>query len=247
MKALATLTKIEARLFVRNPTSMFMALLLPAGLLLLQAYVIPGTQELIAGESDMRVIDLFLPVAIAIALTSVAVTNYPSTIGAYRESGVLRRLDVTPVGPARILFAQWIISGLSFAAATTLTVVLAAVTFGAAPPRNIALVIAILGLGALTMMAVGSLIAAIAPSAQAAYGIGLLVFMASLFTAGVWTPGPMMSDPVRDSVGFTPLGAMTQQLTAAWYGAPVEVMAFLVMAAWLVACAIISARVFRWR
>lgn len=247
MKALTALTRTETRLFVRNPTSMFMALLLPAGLLLLQAYVIPGTREPIAGESGLRVIDLFLPVAIAIALTSVAVTNYPSTIGAYRESGVLRRLDVTPVGPARVLFAQWIISGLSFAAATTLTVVLAGVTFGAAAPRNIPLVIAILGLGALTMMAVGSLIAAVASSAQAAYGIGLLVFMASLFTAGVWTPGPMMSDPVRDLVGYTPLGAMTQQLTAAWYGGSIEGSAFLVMVAWLVVCAIVSAKVFRWR
>lgn len=247
MKALTALTKTEARLFIRNPTSMFMALVLPAGLLLLQAYVIPGTREPIAGASDLRVIDLFLPVAIAIALTSVAVTNYPSTIGGYRESGVLRRLDVTPIGPGRVLFAQWVISGLSFVAAIALTIVLAGATFGAAAPRSIPLVFAILGLGAMTMMAVGSLIAAVAPNAQAAYGIGLLVFMASLFTAGVWSPGPMMSDPVRDAVGFTPLGAMTQQLTAAWYGGTVEGSAFLVMAVWLAVCATISARVFRWR
>jgi ABC-2 type transport system permease protein len=247
VKALAALTKTEARLFVRNPTSMFMALLLPAGLLLLQAYVIPGTREPLAGDAHLRLIDLFVPVAIAIALTSVAVTNYPSTIGAYRESGVLRRLDVTPVGPARVLFAQWIISGLSFAAATALTVALAVLTFGASPPLDIPLVIAIVVAGALTMMAVGSLIAAVAPSAQAAYGIGLLVFMASLFTAGVWTPGPLMSDPMRDAVAFTPLGSMTQQLTAAWYGGAVDGSAFLVMGAWLVLCATVSAKVFRWR
>jgi ABC-2 type transport system ATP-binding protein len=122
LKGRMALTKIEALLFLRNPTSMFMALLLPTGILLLQGTVIPGTRDPVSGNPELRVIDLFLPVAIAIALTSVAITNYPSTIGAYRESGVLRRLGVTPIGPARVLIAQWVISGASFIIAATLTV-----------------------------------------------------------------------------------------------------------------------------
>jgi ABC-2 type transport system permease protein len=99
----------------------------------------------------------------------------------------------------------------------------------------------------LAMMAVGSVIAAIAPTSQAAYGIGLLVFVASLFTAGVWTPVPLMSDQMREVVSYTPLGAMTQQLTAAWFGGEIKPVAFLVMTAWLIVCASISTRLFRWR
>jgi len=84
MSALTTLTVTEARLFLRNPTSVFMALLLPSLLLLLQGFVIPGTMEPIKGSNPdlagLRAIDFFVPISITVALVSVAVTNYPSAL-----------------------------------------------------------------------------------------------------------------------------------------------------------------------
>ncbi len=71
MSALTTLTATEARLFLRNPTSVFMALLLPFLLLMLQGFVIPGTMEPIGGDNpavaDLRVIDFFVPISITVA------------------------------------------------------------------------------------------------------------------------------------------------------------------------------------
>lgn len=251
MSALTTLTVTEARLFLRNPTSVFMALLLPSLLLLLQGFVIPGTMEPIKGSNPdlagLRAIDFFVPISITVALVSVAVTNYPSAIAAYRESGVLRRLDVTPIGPHRVLFAQWLVSAASFLASIVVTGLLAWAAFGAAAPRSVALVGAVIVLGTLAMMAVGSLIAATAANAQVAYGIGMLVFMACLFTAGMWTPGPMMPPALQLIAGLTPLGAMTQSLTAAWYQGTAEITPFIVMSAWAVPCALIAVKVFRWR
>src|SRR5690606_14677491 len=94
-----------------------MALLFPTALLLLQGLVIPGTGEPIGGDdpdfAQLRAIDLFIPIALTVALGSVTLTNFPSAIGGYREKGVLRRLATTPVGPQRVLIAQVVISGLS--------------------------------------------------------------------------------------------------------------------------------------
>ena len=63
MSALTTLTVTEARLFLRNPTSVFMALLLPSLLLLLQGFAIPGTMDPIRSDNPalvgLRVIDFF--------------------------------------------------------------------------------------------------------------------------------------------------------------------------------------------
>ena len=251
MSALTTLTATEARLFLRNPTSIFMALLLPSLLLMLQGFVIPGTMEPIGGDNpavaDLRVIDFFVPISITVALVSVAVTNYPSAIAAYRESGVLRRLDVTPIGPHRVLFAQWLVSAASLGAAIVATGILARVAFGAVAPRNVAFAFLAMLVGTIAMMAVGSLIAATAGTAQIAYGVGMLVFMACLFTAGMWTPGPMMTPVVQLVTGLTPLGAMTQALTSAWYQGTAEVTPFIVMSVWAVLCALISVKVFRWR
>lgn len=250
MRTLGALTSAEAKLYLRNPVSIFMALILPSAILLLQGFVMPGTTAPMGGSdplyASLRPIDLLVPLALAVALSSVAVTNYPSAISGYRETGVLRRLGVTPVGAHRILFSQWIISAASLAVAVTLAMLLARVAFDSLMPSSIPLVVLILAFGTAAMMAVGSLIAALAGTSQTAYGIGFLVFMACMFTAGLWTPGPLMPEAIREISAFTPLGAMTQALTAAWYGGSVTAFPFLVMLGWTVPCALVAAKVFRW-
>lgn len=250
MRTLAALTSAETKLYLRNPVSIFMALILPSAILLLQGFVMPGTRVPLGGTdpvyAGLRPIDLLVPLAIAVALSSVAVTNYPSAISGYRETGVLRRLGVTPVGAHRILFSQWIVSAASLAVAVALAMLLARVAFDSLMPSSIPLVVLVLVFGTAAMMAVGSLIAAAAGTAQTAYGIGFLVFMACMFTAGLWTPGPLMPEAIRQIAAFTPLGAMTQALTAAWYGGSVTAGPFLVMLGWTVPCSLLAAKVFRW-
>lgn len=251
MSALTALIRSEATLLVRNPTAVFMAVLFPTALLLLQGLVIPGTDEAIGGKdpafASLSAIDLFVPVALTVSLGSVALTNFPSAIGGYREKGVLRRLATTPVGPQRVLIAQVVISGISLVVGAAIAVIAAVLILHAQPPRSPLAVIGIFALAAVQMLSLGSLIAARASSAQNANGIGMLIFFACLFTAGVWTPGPMMPDPLRQFSGFTPLGAASQSLTAAWYGHPLSPAPFAVMTMWSLLLLVLAARTFRWR
>ena len=249
MRATIALTKVETLLLLRNPTSIFMALL-PALLLLLQAYVIPGTTNPVGGTDPalaaLRPIDFFVPVAVAVAMASIAITNYPSSVGSYRETGILRRLGVTPVGAHRVLLAQWAVSGMSLLATILLTLSVAWFAIGTLTPRSPVVAAIVILAGTIAMMALGSVIAAVAPSAQAAYGLGLLVFMAAMFTAGMWTPGPLMPDTIRTISGFTPMGAMTQALTDAWYTGNVSLLPFIVMAVWALLASALAVKVFRW-
>ena len=73
------------------------------------------------------------------------------------------------------------------------------------------------------------------------------VFMACLFTAAMWTPGPMMTPDVQLVTGPTPLGAMTQALTYAWYQGTAEITPFIVMSVWAVRSASLAVKAFRWR
>lgn len=250
MRAFAAMTKVEFLLFARNPTSVFMALLLPSLLLLMQAFVIPGTMQPLDGPDStnptLRPIDFFVPVSVAVALASVAITNYPSSIGAYRETGVLRRLGVTPVGAPRVLLAQWVISAFVLGLSVLIAGIVSRLAFNAVPPKNLGLVVLVVAVGMITMMAVGSLIAAVAASAQVAYGLGLLVFMVSMFTAGMWTPGPLMPDGIRAISSATPMGAMTQALTSSWYEGAASLGPFFVMLLWAVPAGLLSLRIFRW-
>ncbi|WP_426184074.1 ABC transporter permease [Microbacterium sp. TWP3-1-2b2] len=251
MNTLTALIRSEATLLTRNPTAVFMALLFPTALLLLQGLVIPGTDETFGGDdpafADLRAIDLFIPIALTVALGSVTLTNFPSAIGGYREKGVLRRLATTPVGPQRILIAQVVISSLSLLLGGAIAVISAMLLLNAQAPRSVLLVVGIFLLAAVQMLSLGSLIAARAANAQRANGIGMLIFFACLLTAGVWTPGPTMPEALRLISGFTPLGAASQSLTAAWYGQPMTVVPIIVMVAWTVPLLILAVRTFRWR
>ncbi|WP_421015434.1 ABC transporter permease, partial [Glutamicibacter creatinolyticus] len=126
MRALLALTRVEWLLFLRNPTMLFMALLLPSGLLLLQAYIIPGTRTPL-GQGGLSAMDHLVVLALVVGATSVAITNYPSSVAGYRENGVLRKLDTTPAGPFRLLLAQWIIALISLVAAAGLALAIASV------------------------------------------------------------------------------------------------------------------------
>src|SRR5690606_3106723 len=194
LNALPALIRSEATLLSRNPTAIFMALLFPTALLLLQGLVIPGTGEALGGDdpafAQLRAIDLFIPIALTVALGSVTLTNFPSAIGGYREKGVLRRLATTPVGPQRVLIAQVILSGVALVLGAAIAVAASVMLLDAQPPRSVFFVVGIFALAAVQMLCIGSLIAARASTAQNANGVGMLIFFGCLFTAGVWTPGP---------------------------------------------------------
>ncbi|QEW04330.1 hypothetical protein [Microbacterium lushaniae] len=77
-------------------------------------------------------------------------------------------------------------------------------------------------------------------------GLGLLVVMACMFTLGMWTPGPLMPEPIRVVSALTPMGAITQALTGAWYSGSGSLTPFLVMALWALITAVGAVKVFRW-
>src|SRR5690606_4585134 len=117
----------------------------------------------------------------------------------------------------------------------------------AQPPRSVVLVVGIFTLAAVQMLCIGSLIAARASTAQNANGIGMLVFFGCLFTAGVWTPVPLMAEPLRQFSVNDPLVADWQCLAAAWYGQPMSLVPIAVMVAWTVPMLLIAMRTFRGR
>jgi ABC-2 type transport system permease protein len=73
-----------------------------------------------------------------------------------------------------------------------------------------------------------------------------LVYFPMMFVAGVWTPGPVMPDAVRKVADFTPLGAASQAMSAAWAGDPVRWVHLVVMAGFTAGLGAIAVRSFRW-
>ena len=248
-RVLAALTASEARLYLREPSAVFFGLFFPAVLLLALGLLMPWADEPF-GESPplsrISAITGYTPIVLALAIGTVAYTTLPPTMGTYREKGVLRRLSTTPLPPSRLLVAQLLVNLAMLILATILAVAGAAVILDIAMPVNVGVTVLAFVAGAAASMAVGLLIAALAPTAGAATGAGMLVYMTSLFFAGVWFPLPLMPEVVQTISRFTPLGAASQALAAGWYEGRFPTTELLVMTAWTVVMVPLAAKLFRW-
>ncbi|GAA3443115.1 ABC transporter permease [Planomonospora venezuelensis] len=238
---------VEAKLFLREPGALIFAILLPLGLLL-GLGMIPDFQEASPEMGGQRVIDNHLPAMMTIlAVVTMALTVLPGTLAAYRESGVLRRMSTTPVSPFRLLVAQ-LVNNLAVAVvATALLVGLSHLVHGTPFPGSPLSFAGVFLLGTASLFGLGLLIAALAPTAKSAPGIGSILMFPLLFMAGMWIPRELMPDLVRRIGDFLPMAPFAQALRDTWAGHAPQTLHLVVMAATLLAFGALAARLFRWQ
>lgn len=249
-RVLAAVTAAEARLYLREPASVFFGLFFPAVLLLALGLLMPWADEPFSTEDPalarITAITGYTPIVLALAIGTVAYTTFPPTMGTYREKGVLRRLSTTPLPPSRLIAAQLLVNLGMLVVASGLAVAGGAAVLGVTMPADPLLTLGVFVVAAAANMSVGALVAAVAPNQGAATGAGMLAYMTSLFFAGVWFPLPLMPDVVQTISRFTPLGATSQALAAGWYEGRFPGVELLVLTAWTVVMVPLAARLFRW-
>ncbi|MBL0779403.1 ABC-2 type transport system permease protein [Streptomyces sp. CZ24] len=246
MPALAKMTYVEAKLLLRDPASAIMTLAFPLFLMTIFG-IIPGFREPFEGFGGQAVIDTFVPsVVVLVVLSILALSVMPVYLATYRERGVLRRLSASPVHPAKLLAAQIVVNLLMALAAAVLLIAFAALAFDVSPPADLAGFAVAFLLGTTTLLSLGMLVAAFAPSSKAATAIGLILMFPLMFLAGVWTPVEMLPG-VLGSIGTaTPMGAVLQALRDSWGGDPAQPWLLALMAGYSVVFAAVAARCFRW-
>jgi len=245
LRTLTRLTLTESRLFLREPAAVFFALAFPP-ILLIVLGSIPAFREHDPNLGGARVIDLYAPIVITLALTMLALSGLPQLVATYREKGILRRLATTPVRPVTMLGAQLLMC--TAMAVTVLVVVLAIarIAFGVALPHLVPAYVLAYLLCVLAMLSIGLLVASLAPSGRGAGAIGSVLFFPMLFFAGLWAPRETMPEVLRRVSDFTPLGAGVQSLSDAAAGHWPQLLHVAVMLGWTLVAGGLAARYFRW-
>jgi ABC-2 type transport system permease protein len=246
MSALAKLTTIEGKLFAREPMAMFWGLAFPALLLLVLGLFFPGADTPSPDLGGYRLVDLYAPIVLALALATLAFVTLPVILATYRERGVLRRLQTTPVNPWRMVSAQLIVQVAVALVAGAIAVAIAVFVFDIPLPESPVVFALVYLLAAASMLAIGLLIGAVAPTVSSGQGIGMAVYFPMLFFAGVYFPRQVMPEGLRTVSDLTPAGAAVQAITDAWSGAAVSTSSLLVMAAYAIGASVLAALVFRW-
>lgn len=250
-RVLARVTAVEGRLALRDPGNLFFVVFFPAVLLAVLGLAMPWGSTPFSEDdpllSRISGITGYTPVVLTLAIGTVALSAYPVTIATYRGQGVLRRLSTTPLPPSRLLVAQILVNVAALLVAALLALAVGVLVVDVTAPENPGVVLLAFVLAATSTFGVGSLIAARAPTAGSATGIGMTVYFVSLFFAGVWLPLPIMPEVVQQVAAWTPLGAGSQAMLDGWVGAGVPTRELLVMAGWTLVLVPLAARLFRWR
>ena len=242
-RPLLVLAKAEARLFLRDPLTTLLGVLLPAAVLA-GLGAVPALRESSEIFGGQRFIDFFAPSLLAVSIAVLGVQNLPTGLATYREKGILRRLSATPVRPSAVLVVQLLLNLVTVALGTVLMVVVAVAVFDVPAPRHpLGFALAFV-CGTAAVFAIGLLIAAVAPRARVAAGIGTVVFMVTQFFAGVYLPRFLLPDMIVRIGDFVPPGIGAFQ--GAWTGGGADPVQLAVMALIAIMATGLAARFFRW-
>jgi ABC-2 type transport system permease protein len=234
---------VEAKLLLREPLPLFWGLAVPMALLTLMGLAAGGPDPQLGG---LRLVAVYEPILIAFVTASFAMQALPTALASYRERGILRRLDTTPVGAPRVLGAQLVVNLAVAIFATTGLLVVGRAAFGVALPRQFLGFLVTFALVAVAMLALGLLVAALAPNARVAGALGAIVFLPMMFFAGLWTPQATMPALLRHIGGYTPLGAAVQAIQDTMAGHWPQGAGLAVLAAYGLVFSVTSIRLFRW-
>jgi ABC-2 type transport system permease protein len=245
MSSFAVLVRTEAKLFLREPMAVLWAIAFPPLLLVILGCV-PAFRVHQHELGGLRVIDLYVPIMILFVVAMTAVNTLPGAISLYRERGVLRRLATTPMPASRLLLAQVVVNVAVEVLVLLLVVAIGRIGFGVALPRApLGYLVAFL-LVLCAMLALGMMVAAVAPNTKVSNALGMILFFPLMFFAGLWLPVAAMPATLRHIAEFTPAGAATQALGDAAAGSWPGWVHLAVLAGYAVVFGTVAVRSFRW-
>jgi ABC-2 type transport system permease protein len=228
----------ETRLLLRNGEQLLLTIVIPVGLLLGLALVLPVT------TGPDRVAHALATVA-SVSIISAAFTSLAIATAFERRSGALRFLGTTPLTRMELLIgkllATVLVSVISLAVVT-----LTAIALGWRPASGAlwAVPVALLGLAA---FAAWGMALAGALRAEAVLAVANGLFLVLIIFGGVIVPASSLPGPLATLAGLLPSGALTDAMTSALVQGSAPALApIAVLAVWLAAGCVAAVRGFRW-
>jgi ABC-2 type transport system permease protein len=247
MRALAKLTWLETKIFVREPMGVIGTIGIPVAVFLI-ASRIAGPRVARAALEPGGVVSAFMPVLASVLMALSAISSLVTIVSIYREGGILKRLRATPLSPTVILSAHVMVK-LLFTALTLVLMILAGRRYfppGVPVPLLSYAVALTFTTGAI--LSVGFLIASVVPTARFAQPIAAVILYPMVALSGLFFPIESLPDWLRVVARLLPLGYAVSLLDGIWRGEPwsSHLGDAAALAIFFVIVTAIASRVFRW-
>jgi ABC-2 type transport system permease protein len=244
VRLLVKMSWLEQKLFIREPLTVLFALALPLVVLFVMCGVFgnDSTPEVYRGVGAM---DYYVPAYMALVAASVGLISLPTHIASDRERGVLKRYRASGV-PAWVVVGAQIVVTLTIAAVSGMVLILVAMpTYDVAAPDSVGLVLAGFALVALSFSAIGVLLGAVLPSAQAAQALGVLLWFVLLILGGAGPPPEVLTGAMGTIGDVSLLRQAIEVMQDGWLSLDPG-QSWLIVAAVTLVAGLLAVRLFRW-
>jgi len=246
MRGLRQLTLAEFRLNLRNPMMVFWSIAFPVLWTSLFGAIfsepMPGYEYV-----GLSYANFLLPGGIAIVILASAFIGMPIALTTYKETGVLKRLRVTPLKTSTLALGFTFSQFIFIAIGIIVLFIVGKLAWDVQVLGSWAVLIGVIIFGMLTFLALGGAIGSLVGSWRAAAVITQIIFIPMLFLSDMFMPisiFPAGLQPICKALPLTPLNIVLRDII---YGVPLDNLWQLwIMAGWLVVGAIIIVRFFRW-
>ncbi|WP_409304070.1 ABC transporter permease [Peribacillus sp. SCS-155] len=239
----------------KNLTTSELGLTVVTGIIDQYSKVLPGYKPLITVEKvgieavNIRYVDFLVPGIVAMMIMSNNMNGVAGQIAAWRERGILRRMQGTSLKASTFIAAQITARLLLNGTQALLVVLIANLVFGISVVGSWLSLIFFIVLGTLAFMSLGFVIAGIAKNPESAGPIAGFVTFPMLFLGGVFFPISNMPDIIQPIIKILPIAHLSSALRETMnLGTPFLQLGTdtLVLGCWLVAGFVLASFVFKW-
>lgn len=198
---------------------------------------------------NIRLVQYYVPAFIAYGVMAAGFTTLSITIVVRRETGLLKRLRLSPL-PTWVLISSIFISTTIVALVQVLLLlVIGRVGYHVSFPASWAALLLTVFVGIVSFSAMGVAISSVVPNQETAGPVTSIVFFVLLFLAGLWFPLPAGSGLAKFS-NYLPvrhlMTAMDRSFQIPRNTSPWAWHDLLVIALWGLGASLVSVRRFRW-
>ncbi len=243
---LLKMTWMEAKLFLREPASAFFTLVFP--LIYLFRYGMISGNEPTPMYGGQRTIDVAIPSLTAVIIAMAGLMSNTMTMATYREKGILRRLQTTPVSPLIVLGAQVIVIFTMTCLGMLLLIAAGKLVYHVHFEGNVFSLLGGFILCNLSFFGIGFILAGIMPTVRTAWVASMVLVYPMLLLSGAFFSVEILPAAVQKISAFIPLTYVVNLLRGLWAGAPWgdHLLDVGVLVGMLLVGVVVSAKTFRW-
>ncbi len=238
------MTVSEWRLLLREPSAFFFTLVFPILLLLVFGGIFGNDPA--DGFDGVGPMDRSVPAYCVLIIGTLAIFNIPIQLAAYRENGVLRRLQATPIRAWMIFGAQLAVGFAVTALGTLLMLLIGVLVFDLnLPERPFATALALV-MGVIGFASAGFVIAALCRTSRQVQLVANFLYFPQLFLSGASLPRNLFPNWLERISEWLPLTQLTILVQDLWVGDGWRPSAIIYLVTMTVIGLALSIRLFRW-